>query len=120
MPDGAAARGRGAEPPAAPRGRGPCGIAAGRACCRRPCGAGACRADRRAGPARLIDAVKEAVEANRIDLYLQPIVTLPQRKVRYYEAVTRLRDDNDKVLDRGRFHRARRKRRADRQDRPHA
>jgi cyclic-di-GMP phosphodiesterase, flagellum assembly factor TipF len=31
------------------------------------------------------------VEANRIDLYLQPIVTLPQRKIRYYEALSRLR-----------------------------
>src|SRR5262249_7023605 len=34
-----------------------------------------------------------AIEANRVDLYLQPIVTLPQRKVRYYEAVTRLRNE---------------------------
>ena len=31
--------------------------------------------------------------ANRIDLYLQPIVTLPQRKVRYYEAMSRLRTE---------------------------
>ena len=36
-----------------------------------------------------------AIEANRIDLYLQPIVTLPQRKVRYYEALTRLRGEDD-------------------------
>ncbi|MEX0840857.1 MAG: EAL domain-containing protein, partial [Xanthobacteraceae bacterium] len=35
--------------------------------------------------------IGDAVEANRIDLYLQPIVTLPQRKVRYYEALSRLR-----------------------------
>src|SRR5207253_3926616 len=35
-----------------------------------------------------------AVEANRVDLFLQPIVTLPQRKVRYYEALARLRDDD--------------------------
>jgi cyclic-di-GMP phosphodiesterase TipF (flagellum assembly factor) len=39
------------------------------------------------------DAVRRAIEANRVDLYLQPIVTLPQRKVRYYEAVMRLRTD---------------------------
>ena len=26
------------------------------------------------------------------------MVTLPQRKVRFYEAVTRLRDDKDQVL----------------------
>ena len=30
--------------------------------------------------------IAAAVDSNRIDLYLQPIVTLPQRKVRYYEA----------------------------------
>ena len=43
-------------------------------------------------------AVRAAVEENRIDIYLQPMVTLPQRKVRYYEAVTRLRDDKDHIL----------------------
>lgn len=42
--------------------------------------------------------VKEAVDAARIDLYLQPMVTLPQRKVRYYEAMARLRDRADNVL----------------------
>src|SRR5262249_25323236 len=31
-------------------------------------------------------------------LYLQPIVTLPQRKVRYYEAVSRLRTDKGEVV----------------------
>jgi len=46
----------------------------------------------------LIDIVKDAVDANRIDIYLQPIVTLPQRKVRFYEAVTRLRDGNEKII----------------------
>ncbi len=43
-------------------------------------------------------AVRAAVEENRIDIYLQPMVTLPQRKVRYYEAVTRLRDEKDQIL----------------------
>jgi cyclic-di-GMP phosphodiesterase, flagellum assembly factor TipF len=47
---------------------------------------------------QLIAAVKHAIEENRLDIYLQPMVTLPQRKVRYYEAVTRLRDDKDQVL----------------------
>jgi cyclic-di-GMP phosphodiesterase, flagellum assembly factor TipF len=47
---------------------------------------------------QLIAAVKSAIEENRLDIYLQPMVTLPQRKVRYYEAVTRLRDDKDHVL----------------------
>ncbi|MDP3691472.1 EAL domain-containing protein [Bradyrhizobium sp.] len=47
---------------------------------------------------QILAAVKGAVEENRIDIYLQPMVTLPQRKVRFYEAVTRLRDDKDEVL----------------------
>jgi cyclic-di-GMP phosphodiesterase TipF (flagellum assembly factor) len=48
--------------------------------------------------AQVLAAVRTAVEENRLDIYLQPMVTLPQRKVRFYEAVTRLRDENDKVL----------------------
>src|SRR6202035_5159363 len=48
--------------------------------------------------AQILTAVKNAVEENRIDIFLQPMVTLPQRKVRYYEAVTRLRDDKDALL----------------------
>ncbi len=48
--------------------------------------------------AHILAAVKGAVEENRIDIYLQPMVTLPQRKVRFYEAVTRLRDDKDQIL----------------------
>jgi cyclic-di-GMP phosphodiesterase TipF (flagellum assembly factor) len=55
-----------------------------------------------ASPARsqpqLLAAVKNAVEESRLDIYLQPMVTLPQRKVRFYEAVTRLRDDKDQIL----------------------
>jgi cyclic-di-GMP phosphodiesterase, flagellum assembly factor TipF len=55
-----------------------------------------------AAPARnqpqLLAAVRNAVEENRLDIYLQPMVTLPQRKVRFYEAVTRLRDEKDEVL----------------------
>jgi len=48
--------------------------------------------------AQILGAVKSAVEENRVDIYLQPMVTLPQRKVRFYEAVTRLRDDKDQLL----------------------
>jgi cyclic-di-GMP phosphodiesterase TipF (flagellum assembly factor) len=48
--------------------------------------------------AKILIAVKNAVEENRLDLYLQPMVSLPQRKVRFYEAVTRLRDDRDQII----------------------
>lgn len=47
---------------------------------------------------QLLTAIKSAIEENRLDIYLQPMVTLPQRKVRYYEAVTRLRDERDQIL----------------------
>jgi cyclic-di-GMP phosphodiesterase TipF (flagellum assembly factor) len=47
---------------------------------------------------QILAAVRNAIESGRIDLYLQPIVTLPQRKVRFYEAMTRLRDDSDQIL----------------------
>ncbi|MDH2383766.1 EAL domain-containing protein [Bradyrhizobium sp. CER78] len=48
--------------------------------------------------AQLVAAIRHAIDENRLDIYLQPMVTLPQRKVRYYEAVTRLRDERDQVL----------------------
>lgn len=48
--------------------------------------------------ARLLDMVRHSLEDNRVDLYLQPIVVLPQRKTRYYEALTRLRDSGGEVI----------------------
>jgi cyclic-di-GMP phosphodiesterase TipF (flagellum assembly factor) len=48
--------------------------------------------------AQILASVRAAVEQNRIDIYLQPMVTLPQRKVRFYEAVTRLRDERDEII----------------------
>src|SRR5947209_11911860 len=48
--------------------------------------------------AQLLAAVRSAIDENRVDIYLQPMVSLPQRKVRFYEAVTRLRDEKDQVL----------------------
>jgi len=38
----------------------------------------------------IVAVIRGAIDAQKIDLYLQPIVTLPQRKVRYYEAMSRL------------------------------
>jgi cyclic-di-GMP phosphodiesterase TipF (flagellum assembly factor) len=46
----------------------------------------------------MIDRVRDALDMSRVDLYLQPIVTLPQRKVRYYEAFTRLRGGDSAVI----------------------
>ncbi|MEI9922703.1 MAG: EAL domain-containing protein [Bradyrhizobium sp.] len=69
--------------------------------------------------AQILAVVKAAVEENRLDIYLQPMVTLPQRKVRFYEAVTRLRDDKDEIITAEPFCRHRGSRRTDRTDRSH-
>ncbi len=50
------------------------------------------------GREALTDLVAKAIEADRVELFLQPIVTLPQRKVRYYEALTRLRTENGDIV----------------------
>ena len=49
------------------------------------------------------ELIGKAADANRIDLYLQPIVTLPQRKVRYYEALSRLRTEEGDIIPAGDF-----------------
>ncbi|HVX92408.1 MAG TPA: EAL domain-containing protein [Xanthobacteraceae bacterium] len=46
----------------------------------------------------IVALIRRAVEGSRVELYLQPIVTLPQRKARYYEAVSRLRMDDGDLL----------------------
>ena len=46
----------------------------------------------------IIAALRRAIEGGGIDLYLQPVVTLPQRKVRYYEALSRLKADNGDLV----------------------
>jgi cyclic-di-GMP phosphodiesterase TipF (flagellum assembly factor) len=52
-----------------------------------------------ASPAEtMLQDLREAIEANRIDLYLQPIVTLPDRKLRYYDASTRIRTGADDFM----------------------
>lgn len=51
----------------------------------------------------IIAAIRGAIDAQRIDLYLQPIVTLPQRKVRYYEAMSRLNAGNGEIVAAGDF-----------------
>lgn len=43
-------------------------------------------------------AVRSALDANRAELFLQPIVSLPQRRVRYYETFTRLRNEDGSLI----------------------
>jgi len=46
----------------------------------------------------MLEIIRSSLEENRVDLYLQPIVSLPQRKLRYYEALSRLRDKSGKII----------------------
>lgn len=46
----------------------------------------------------ILQIVRAALEENRVDLYLQPIVSLPQRRPRYYEAFSRIRTDDGIVI----------------------
>jgi cyclic-di-GMP phosphodiesterase TipF (flagellum assembly factor) len=50
------------------------------------------------GKDELLETIRSSLEENRVDLYLQPIVSLPQRKLRYYEALSRLRDKHGQII----------------------
>ena len=50
-----------------------------------------------------IETVRDALAENRVDLYLQPIVSLPQRRTYFYESFTRLRDATGRILPPGAF-----------------
>ena len=50
------------------------------------------------GEPELLETIRASLEENRVDLYLQPIVSLPQRKLRYYEALSRLRAEDGTVI----------------------
>ncbi len=46
----------------------------------------------------VLSAVREAIRADRIEIFLQPIVSLPQRKPRFYEMFSRIRLDQGGYL----------------------
>ena len=55
------------------------------------------------GEQELKAIVSEAIANGRVELYLQPVVTLPQRKVRYYEALSRIQLPGESVIEAARF-----------------
>ncbi|MEL7488651.1 MAG: EAL domain-containing protein [Pseudomonadota bacterium] len=46
----------------------------------------------------MLERLRDAIDSDKLELYLQPIVSLPQRKPRFYEAFSRLRDASGGVL----------------------
>jgi cyclic-di-GMP phosphodiesterase TipF (flagellum assembly factor) len=51
----------------------------------------------------LAETVRDALAENRVDLYLQPVLSLPQRKTVYYESFSRLRDSTGQVIMPGEY-----------------
>lgn len=46
----------------------------------------------------MLDIIREAIEQGRVDLYLQPTLTLPDRKVLYFEGLTRIRRSDGELV----------------------
>ena len=49
-------------------------------------------------PEDMLDLVQDALRRDRIDLFLQPIVGLPTRQVKFYEAFSRIRADDGSFI----------------------
>lgn len=49
-------------------------------------------------PSGMMEIVREALAENRVDLYLQPVVSLPQRRIVFYESFSRLRDATGQIV----------------------
>lgn len=53
--------------------------------------------------ARVLETVRDALRADRIDIYLQPIVSLPQRRHRFYEVFSRVRGGDGSTIKPDRY-----------------
>ena len=47
---------------------------------------------------RVLEIVRDGLRTDRVDLYLQPIVSLPQRKRRFFECFSRIRAEDGTVV----------------------
>ncbi|WP_169567718.1 EAL domain-containing protein [Sneathiella limimaris] len=46
----------------------------------------------------ILEIVRSGLQENRVDLYLQPIVRLPQRRAKFYEAFSRIRGPEGEII----------------------
>ncbi len=53
---------------------------------------------RRIGNDELLSIIEDGIRADRIELYLQPIVTLPQRKRVFYECFSRIHGESGEII----------------------
>jgi cyclic-di-GMP phosphodiesterase, flagellum assembly factor TipF len=53
--------------------------------------------------AQILKIVRSGLQENKVDLYLQPVVRLPQRRTLFYEAFSRIRGPNGEVITPGQY-----------------
>ncbi|MGB0629662.1 MAG: EAL domain-containing protein [Alphaproteobacteria bacterium] len=53
--------------------------------------------------ATIVQLVRDGIAKDRVDLVLQPVVSLPQRKRKFYEAYTRIRDEAGDTITPGQY-----------------
>ncbi len=51
----------------------------------------------------ILDIVRSGLQENKVDLYLQPVVRLPQRRTLFYEAFSRIRGPRGEVITPGQY-----------------
>lgn len=51
----------------------------------------------------ILEIVRSGLQENRVDLYLQPVVRLPQRRTKFYEAFSRIRGQNGEIITPGQY-----------------
>jgi len=51
----------------------------------------------------VLSIVRRSLRDDRIDMFLQPVVALPQRKRKFYECFSRLRTSNGQVIEPGQY-----------------
>jgi cyclic-di-GMP phosphodiesterase TipF (flagellum assembly factor) len=51
----------------------------------------------------ILEIVRSGLQENKVDLYLQPIVRLPQRRTLFYEAFSRIRGPQGEVITPGQY-----------------
>lgn len=51
----------------------------------------------------ILSIVRRSLRDDRIDMFLQPVVALPQRKRKFYECFSRLRTTNGQVIEPGQY-----------------
>ncbi len=51
----------------------------------------------------VLNQIRQALRADRVDIFLQPVVSLPQRKHRYYEVFSRIRGEDGSHLTPDRY-----------------